>query len=73
MSEAGDGEGEASLPDALGDAEACKELNPEDLLNRVRSVFTGCCTNACLVRTACVCTTTYSWVFQVDRGYKGCV
>lgn len=41
MSEGGDQEGDtSSLPDVLGDAEACKQLNQEDLLSRVRSVFT---------------------------------
>lgn len=70
MSEVGDGEDDAnSVPDALGDAEACKELNQEDLLNRVRSVFTGCCTNDCLARTTCVYTATFSGVFQVDKHF----
>lgn len=39
MSEGGDQEVSTSL---LGDDEACKELNHEDLLSRVRSVFSGC-------------------------------
>lgn len=39
MSEVADQEGgSGSLPDVLGDAEACKELNQEELLSRVRSV-----------------------------------
>lgn len=41
MSEGGDQEegGTSYLPDVLDDAEACKEINQDDLLSRVRSVF----------------------------------